>query len=411
MKTFQGTLSALSTLNTINPINLQNPGKSSEEETCFTKGRILIIDKIVYKKTNAPLKNNRSMNLSPIPKGFLASRFKYDDSYSYVKFMKSHDVTPFNKIISITRDTNFSVFPYLAKIAKEIKKTESAVVVKRVKKPKAYIECLCTGDRNCCFYREKPQDHDIFRICDSPEVKFVQNFSVLFEKNFIFVIFEGVVGIIKENMIKLRKGALKFLKRIQNLFKIVIICTFFEISKEILKVLENKKIKVSVVLVNRREKSNEFIHLGKVFQELLIENPESQVLIVASLDLEVQKDDPIFPKLPRLTQNLNIKSCPISNSREPTIFLVPNLLLSPTSKPFENLLSSLKSKIIGNSYNFLDWQKTCRGKLKVISSSLPYEKVMEKMPLKKQGLRCKLHKTMIRLTEELPHNYFVIYFD
>jgi hypothetical protein len=46
-----------------------------------------------------------------------------------------------------------------------------------------------------------------------------------------------------------------------------------------------------------------------------------------------------------------------------------------------------------------------------VCSSRPYEKIMNFMPLKEFGLKCNLHKTVVRMTEELPSNYFVLYFE
>ena len=398
--------------NTIKKLKQESPVKDCEgDDQVFAKGKILIIDKIVYKKASAPAKNNKSMNLSPIPTGFLASQFKYDDTYSYTKFMRNHDVTPFNKLISVKRDSNIASFPYLTKIMKEIRKIESACVAKHWKKPKAYAECCCSIDKNICYMRERPSDEDLIELCDSPEVFSIKNYQTLCPETFVFVVFEGVIGFIQKHTIKLRRGGLKFLKDIQNFFKVVIISTTVGLSSQIQQVLEAKAIRISIFLFLSQSKVKEFVNLESVFKSLEIVKPEVQVLLISSLDLEVNRDDQIFPKVQRLSQNLNIKPCPVSNSRQPTTFLVPHILISSTSKPLDQLFVSIKGKIGLQGFSFVDWLKSCRGKFKVICSSRPYEKIMNFMPLKELCLKCNLHRTAVRMTEELPSNYFVLYFD
>ena len=130
--------------------------KAENFESVFLKGKILVIDKIVYKKTNVPNRINNSLSLSPIPRTFLVAKFKYDDSFTVGKLMKNHDITPFNKLISLGRESNTAVFPYLTKIAKEIKKTEASYTVKISRKPRAYADCSCSFDKSISFFKQKP---------------------------------------------------------------------------------------------------------------------------------------------------------------------------------------------------------------------------------------------------------------
>ena len=176
-------------------------------------------------------------------------------------------------------------------------------------------------------------------------------------------------------------------------------------------VLESKGIRISGFYTCNLTKSKELIYLGNVIHDFSIEKPENKLLVIASLDMELGKEDLIFPKVSRMNQKLNIKLSPVSNEPTPITFLVPNLNINPSSKIFETLLASLKSIIGIGAYSFMDWVKDCRGKFKVVRSSFPYEKIMQEMPLKKSALKCSLHKSFILNQEELPINYFVVYFD
>lgn len=385
--------------------------KAENFESAFLKGKILVIDKIVYKKNNVPNRVNNSLSLSPIPKTFLVTKFKYDDSFAVGKLMKNHDITPFNKLIALGRESNTASFPYLTKVVKEIKKTEPSYAVKMCRKPRAYADCSCSFDKSISFFREKPTESDISAICPPLVAYYVKPHPTLFNENFILIVFEGAIGSLSQDLIKLRRGAIKFLKSIQNFFQLVVVTTNPDQAPSILQVLESKGIRISGFYTYELAKSKELIYLDCVIRDFSIGKPENKLLVIASLDLELGKEDLIFPKVSRMNQKLNIKLCPISNEPTPITFLVPHLNINPSSKIFETLLASLKSIIGIGNYSFMDWIKDCRGKFKVVRSSFPYEKIMQEMPFKRSALKCSLHKSYIRCPEELPINYFVIYLE
>lgn len=391
---------------------IQTLAKKTEKlESGFLKAKILVIDKIVYKKNNVLNKVNNSLSLSPLPKNLFVSKFKYDDSFAVGKLMKNHDITPFNKLISLSRESGPAAFPYLSKINKEIKKTESLYTVKLYKNPRSYADCSCSFNKNIIFLREKPSESDISRLCTPLKPYSTKTHTCLIAENFILIVFEGVIGTLCEDLIKLRRGGIKFLKSIQNFFQLIIVTSNPKQASSILQILESKGIRISGFYTHNPSKSKELMHLGTVLEDFSIQQPESKLLVIASLDMELNKDDLIFPKVARMSQNLNIKLCPVSNESGPITYLVPNLQLNASAKMFEQLLISLKSKVGIGAYSFMDWVKECRGKFKVVRSSFPYEKIMQEMPLKKGFLKCSLHKSYIGHPEELPINYFVIFFE
>ena len=195
------------------------------------------------------------------------------------------------------------------------------------------------------------------------------------------------------------------------MYKLIILTSTQRILSTILEVMDSKSIKLSGVYYLQSQYNKELAYLHNIYKDFDIKNPTKSVLIVSSLNIELSKGEPIFPLTQRINKHLNITMCPASNEHLPITFLIPHMLINISSKPFEALWSSLNVKVNREQFDFHEWLKDYRIRFRIIRSTLPYEIIIEKMPLKKVNKQCSLHKRNAPYCDEIPFNYFVLYLD
>ena len=362
-------------------------------------------------------KNSRNNGLylanstSPVRKSLYYTRFNFNDPYACSTIMKNHDFTPFQKLVSASGDSNTSSYPYFTRVSREIKKTEQTLVQKLNKKPKAYKECSCTVLNPRISNRQKPNQSDIQALCDDliPFLKVPQEST--FKDSLLIINFEGVIAHVAENKLKLRRGAVKFLSKVHNHFKIILVTNSQRIISTILSVMELKAIKLSGLYLCQGQKSKELANLQRIYTDFAVTEISKLVLVISSLNIEVHRGEPIFPVPQRIRQNLNVTMCPLATDDAPITFLIPHMLINISAKPFEALLGSLQLKTLRAQFNFQEWLKDNRIRFKIIRSTLPHEIIMEKMPVKTTNKLCNLHRKHIPQSEEVPFNYFVLHTD
>jgi hypothetical protein len=356
---------------------------------------------------SCPLKTaNHRMLMSP-----KAVRFRYDDKYVFDNWVRHYDTTPFNKLVHMARDSNLAVFPYLAKVMREVRKVKTVSVQKRVNKPKAYFECSCTAGATRTHYKQMPGEEDLKSFCG--EVREIETF---FDNPppfnlFIVVCFEGVIGCVADGKLKLRRGAIKFLQSIDSFYSIILLIQTSSLFPTVSAILSAKKIHILKVYTVAENSSKELAHLEQIYKDFHIKEPSLNVLVMASLNLDLQKGEVIFPSTKRVSQKLNVSLCPVSSSSPPITFLVPHLFINPSAKPFEALLQSFRLSESPLKFSFQDWAKACRAKFKVVRTTLPYEIVMDSMPRQLLGKKCKLHNSVVGYKPEIPANCFILMID
>jgi hypothetical protein len=351
----------------------------------------------------------KSSNATPcFRKSFINPKCKFQDPYAYLRIMKNQDFTPFQKLVPAAPDSNTSMYPYFLRVARDVKKTEQITVKKLSRAPKAYKDCGCSSNNPKTLSRQRPKELEIKNMCDSFTSYDIIQYESLFGTSFIIISFDGTMGFICESKLKLRRGAIKFLKKIDKFFKVIIVTSINKIIPIIASVMKNKGIKVSGIYFLEISKNKELMYLDDIYKDFSIKSPSNNVLVVSSLNLDISETDSIFVKQSRIKEQLNISMCPVSLEPSPITFLVPHILINNSSKPFEALLASFRLKDFRPFFNFQDWIRDCSPKFKVYKSSMPYEIVLEAMPFNPITKKCKLHKKDIGISEDLPFNYFVL---
>ena len=366
-------------------------------------------DYTFYPKNTKKNKLYLTNSTSPVRKQLYCARFNLNDPYLYSTIMRNHDATPFQKLLSASGDSNTSSYPYFTRVSREIKKTEQILIKKLNKQPKAYKECSCTALHPRIFNRCKPNQDDIHILCDDL-IPFLQTTQKnMFNNSLLIINFEGVIAHVAENKLKLRPGAVKFLSKVHNHFKIILITNSQRIISTILSVMELKAIKLSGLYLCQGQKYKELANFQRIYNDYVITEVSKSVLVISSLNIEAHREEPIFPLPQRIIQKLNVTVCPISADDIPITFLIPHMLINMSAKPFEILLATFQLKLLRTQFNFQEWLKDYRIRFKIIRSTLPHEIIMENMPPKTTNTLCNLHRKHILQSEVIPFNYFLFH--
>lgn len=395
---------------------------SLEKNKTFVKNRVenstISLAKIMDKNLNfklkpsiylkSPMKNSLGKNYTVAGKSIFVSKFKLEDPYVYSKIMGNIEITPFQKILSSTGESNTATYPYFTRVSREIKKIEQICIKKIVKKPIAYHICSCTPINPRVSNRHKPTDSDLQTLCDDLHTVFILPREKTFQSTFLIINFEGVIGEISQKKLKIRRSGIHFLQKVSLDYQLILITNSQRISSVILNILQAKNIEISGLYFISEFNFKELANFSKIYSDFSITSPSKSVLVISSLNSEIYKGDPLFQLPQRLTQKLNISKCPVSADNPPIVFLVPHMLISQSPRPFEVLLKSIKAK---NYLNFQDWSKDNRVRFKVVRTALPIEIIMEKMPVKTTVKMCELHKNTVAQCEELPLNCFMLYIE
>ena len=225
-----------------------------------------------------------------------------------------------------------------------------------MKNPKAYKDCMCLTSNSKVSIKERPKDEDIKNMCNEIFTYAVESHSTVFSNSAIILNFEGVIGHISENKLKLRRGALNFLKKVSKHFKIIILINSQRIISTIVSLMKTKSILICGIYYVEMGKNKELVYLNNIYKDFSISDPSISVIMISSLNLEISKGDAIFPASFRIKKKLNISMCPISTENIPITFLVPHILINNSSRPFEQLFTSFKLKEKENRTGF-DFQE------------------------------------------------------
>ena len=381
---------------------------SDPQDTFIPDSSILLTSDISgLSKSTCPSKMQFFSSL-PVRKPNL-NKYKFDDPYLYSKFMKNQETTPFQKILATVGDSNTNFYPYFTRVARELKKTEAILIPKIIKNPRSYKNCSCASFSHKSFAREMPKENDLKQMCDQIVPYVINEHDCEIRDCYLVINFEGVIGYISENKLKLRRGAIKFMQKASKLFRIIIVSNSQRIVSTIANVMENKVLKISAIYYFQSAQNKEIMHLGKICADFQIKSPARSVLVISSLNSELSKSEPIFPTIQRIQKKLNVSMCPVSHEYSPITFLIQHMLINLNSRPLDSLWNSFSNKTLNQNFSFEDWLKDFRIKFRVIRSTLPFEIMMEKMPLKKNNTICKLHNKLVLQSEELPFNYFLLY--
>ncbi|OMJ77616.1 hypothetical protein SteCoe_22741 [Stentor coeruleus] len=275
------------------------------------------------------------------------------------------------------------------------------------KKIKSYNDCTCNTTKFKAFYKEKPKQCNIEALCNNSMPYVINRNLEIFTQPYIFIFFEGVVGFMINNKAKITPRAVSFIQKVQENFHIIVI-TLPKSCQYVAEAFERKKLKYAGIYTVDLNKSKELICFDAIYNDFNIRNPLNEVLVISCLNIEVSKNEPIFPNIQRLRKQLNISMCPVSIDSPPITFLIPHLQLSTSSRPFEVLFESLKTKPNKSHIQFQDWIKEYRIRFRIVRSTLPQEIIMESLPFKKCQKVCRLHKAKVPSYEEIPFNYFVL---
>lgn len=276
------------------------------------------------------------------------------------------------------------------------------------KKAKSYNDCSCNTTNYKAFYKEKPQQSNLEALCNIPTPYLFNPNLDSFIQRYIFIFYEGVIGLMtNNNKAKMSSRAVRFIQKVQGNFNIIII-TSPKSCQSVAEGFERKNLKYSGIYKIDLNKSKELICFDAIYNDFNIKNPLNEVLVISCLNIDVSKNEPIFPNIQRLSKKLNISMCPVSIDSPPITFLIPHLQLSTSSRPFEVLSDSLKPKPNKGHIQFQDWIKECRIRFRIVRSTLPQEIIMENLAFKTCKKICRLHKAKVPSYEEIPFNYFVL---
>lgn len=285
-----------------------------------------------------------------------------EDPFFYANLLKNLNFSSFNCILEGLVEPHNNTFPYYVRVMKIISKIKSKDKKVIYKKPKSYNECNC----NTTNYSEQRENHQKpqGKIVKVPSLEDVRKFipglmciklepqAVNYEDYIIVLNFEGVLGShISEICIK--PGTLKNIKKLGEFFRIVLVLqTTDEKIIAIMSIFEGLDIHLSGVYLRKDVYKNiqlsKLLDYSQIYEDFSIEDPERQVLIIASHRyLEDIDDNPsaVISSKAGLSHKLHIERSPLpcdAYKQPPVTILMPNYQIKSSSDILKKLLMEME---------------------------------------------------------------------
>lgn len=315
---------------------------------------ISTISKISSRRTLSPVVS-RSSSLSD-------RKIKSEDPFFYLNILRNLNFTSFNCILDVRVDAYNNTFPYICKIIKVITKIKPLQKTMYYKLPRGYCECTCK-----CEEIVKCKENSERKIEKIPKVWSAEDMAgcvpglrcikmdlqhVKYESHVIILNFEGVLGCFLTE-ICIKPGTLRIIKKLGKYFRIVLVV---ETSEEKMDKILSIFVKLSICLsaIYQRQGTLQNCELEKlqdysqVYKDFLIQDPERQVIIIASHKyIDNIKDNPqeVISIKSGLSQKLCIERPPIpceNYEQTPATVLLPDYKIKHNSRILKRLLRQIK---------------------------------------------------------------------
>ncbi|OMJ95910.1 hypothetical protein SteCoe_637 [Stentor coeruleus] len=285
-----------------------------------------------------------------------------EDPFFYANLLKNLNFSSFNCILDGLVEPHNNTFPYYIRVMKIISKIQPKEKKIIYKIPKSYNECNC----NTINYSEKRENHHNpqEKIVKVPSLEDIKKYipglkcikldpqAVHYENYIIVLNFEGVLGShISEICIK--PGTLKNIKKLGEFFRIVLVLqTTDEKMIAILTIFQELGINLSGVYlrkdVYKSIQLSKLLDYSQIYEDFSIEDPERQVVIIASHRyLEDINDNPsaVISSKTGLSHKLYIERSPLPCDKykhPPVTILMPNYQIKNNSDILKKLLMQME---------------------------------------------------------------------